>query len=288
MQQAAVNIVDVNEANFQQVMFEESAQRMVLLDFWAHGCTSCKALTPVLEKIASELGGQVLLAKINADEQPNIVAQFGVRNFPTIAVVKNGQPVDALQGAQPEGVVREFLQKHLPEIWEAGVQQAQTLIEAGEYEQALTHLHEAYKLSGDMFEIGLIMANCYLHLKRAKEAQALLEKPTMEQQLLPQYKELMSRLELMLEAADTPAILDLQTQLAATPDNLELKYELAIQFSQVERVEEALQAMLELLQKDRGFKDGAARKTMLDILNGLGKGDPLAARYQRKLFSLMY
>ncbi len=288
MQQATVNIIDVTEANFQQIMVEESAQRVVLLDFWAEWCAPCKALTPILEKLAHEYNGQILLAKINADEQQNIVAQFGVRSLPTVAIVKNGQPIDAFQGAEPESAIRERLQQHLPAVWEADVKAAQDLMGAGDFDQALTHLREAYGLSGEMFEIRLMMASCYLHLKRVKEAQGLLENASMEQQLHPQYKELMSRLELMLEAADTPAIIDLQTQLAAEPDNLVLKYELAIQYSQVERVEEALQTILEVLQKDRNFKEGAARKTMLDILSGLGKGDPLAARYQRKLFSLMY
>ena len=116
----------------------------------------------------------------------------------------------------------------------------------------------------------------------------ILDSATMEDQLHPQYKELMSRLELMLEAADTPAIQELQSKLELDPENLELKQELAIQYSQVERIEEALQTILEVLQKDKNFKEGAARKAMLDILSSLGSGDPLAAKYQRKLFTLLY
>jgi putative thioredoxin len=63
---------------------------------------------------------------------------------------------------------------------------------------------------------------------------------------------------------------------------------LAIQYSQADRAEDALQLILEVLQKDKNYHDGGARKTMLDIINGLGKGDPVAAKYQRKLFTLMY
>lgn len=288
MQQPSVNIVDVTEANFQQVMIEESSQRLVLLDFWADWCAPCKALTPVLEKLAHEFNGQILLAKINADEQQNIVAQFGIRSLPTVAIVKNGQPIDAFQGAEPESAIRERLQQHLPAPWEAGVREAQALVAEQKFDEALVLLREAYTVSGELYEIGLMMADCYLHLKRVNEAQALLQGATMEQQLHPQYKELMSRLELMLEAADTPAILELQAKLADEPDNLELKYELSIQLSQAERIEESLQTILEVLQRDKNYKEGAARKTMLDIISSLGKGDPLAAKYQRKLFTLLY
>ena len=134
----------------------------------------------------------------------------------------------------------------------------------------------------------MLLADCYLHLKRPREAQSILETADMAQQLEAGYKELVSRLELMLEAADTPAIIELQQQMQQQPDNLELRYELAIQYSQADRIEEALENILFVLQRDRNYSDGGARKTMLDILNAMPKGDPLAVKYQRKLFTLLY
>lgn len=282
------NIVDVTEENFEQVMFEESKQRLVLLDFWADWCAPCKALGPILEKLATEYAGQILLAKVNADEQQNIVGQFGIRSLPTVALVKDGQPFDAFQGAEPESAIRERLQKHLPPPWQAQLDEASALTTEGKYDEALGILLAAYRDSSEAFEIGMLVADCYLHLKRPKDAQAILDAATMEQKLEPMYGELVSRLELMQEAADTPAIVELQSQLSSDPDNLELKYELAVQYHQAERIEEALQTILEVLQKNKGFKDGAAKKIMLDMLSSLGKGDPLAAQYQRKLFTLMY
>jgi putative thioredoxin len=282
------NIVEVTEANFQQVMVEESAQRLVLLDFWADWCAPCKALTPILEKLADEYNGQVLLAKINADEQQNITAQFGIRSLPTVAIVKNGQPIDAFQGAEPESAIRERLDKHLPAPWEAAVHEAQALSSEGQFDEALVLLRDAYAQSGEMFEIGLLMADCYLHVNRANDAKSILDNATMEQQLNPLFKELLSKVELALEAADSPELRELQAKLEQDPENLDLKLELAIQYSQADRSEDALQLILEVLQKDKNYHDGGARKTMLDIINGLGKGDPLAAKYQRKLFTLMY
>ena len=284
----AVNVIDVTEANFQQIMVEESAQRLVILDFWAEWCAPCKALGPILEKLAQEYGGQFLLAKINADEQQAITSQFGIRSLPTVAFVKNGQPIDAFQGAEPESAIRERLQQHLPAPWEGLIDEARQLASNGQVAEALPLLREAYVQSGEQFEVGLILADCLLQLKRATDANELLKGATLEQQLNPQYKELMSRLELMLEAADSPEILELQSQLAEDPDNGDLKMELAVQLQQADRAEEALELMLSILQKDKNYAEGAARKTMLDMISGLGKGDPLAARYQRKLFTLLY
>ncbi|EAR09619.1 thioredoxin [Reinekea blandensis] len=284
----AVNVIDVTEANFQQVMVEESAQRLVILDFWAEWCAPCKALGPILEKLAQEYAGQFLLAKINADEQQAITAQFGIRSLPTVAFVKNGQPVDAFQGAEPESAIRERLQQHLPAPWEGLIEDARQLASNGQVAEALPLLREAYTQSDEQFEVGLILADCLLQLKRANDANELLKGATLEQQLNPQYKELMSRLELMLDAADSPEIRELQAQLAEDPDNADLKMELAVQLQQADRAEEALELMLSILQKDKNYADGAARKTMLDMISGLGKGDPLAARYQRKLFTLLY
>ncbi len=284
----AVNVVDVTEANFQEIMFERSKEQVVLLDFWAEWCAPCKALTPMLEKIAADLNGQILLAKINADEQANIVAQFGVQSLPTVAVVKDGQPIDAFQGAEPESVILERLQKHLPPIWDAALKQGQAHTAEQQYTEALPLLKSAYEDSQNQFEIGLLLADCYLHLKRSTECEELLINATMEQQLNPLYPELVAKLKLMQEAAETPEIIELQQKLAADESNLELKYELGLQYSQCDRFEEALQSLLEVLQVQLDFKDGNARKTMLDVLNSLGKGDPLAAKYQRKLFTLLY
>lgn len=289
MNEAALpNVIDVNEQNFHQVMVEESAKRLVVLDFWAEWCAPCKALGPILEKLAEEYDGQILLAKINADEQQMITAQFGIRSLPTVAFVKDGQPVDGFQGAEPESAVRERLAQHLPPPWATLLDQAAELMAQGQFDEALGYYRQAYVDSEEMFEIALMLADCYLQMSRANEAEEILSKATMEQQLEPQYKELIARLELMKEAADTPEVRELQQKLAQDPENQELKFELAIQLHQASRMEEALQTMLSVLQKDKGFKEGAAKKMMLDMLSSLGKGDPLAAQYQRKLFTLMY
>ena len=282
------NIITVTEQNFHQIMVEESQQRLVVMDFWAEWCAPCKVLMPILEKLANEYQGQFLLAKVNADEQQNIVAQFGVRSLPTVALIQDGQPVDAFMGAEPESAIRERLEKYLPKPWDSLLQQAQALHAQGDLEGALPLLREAYTLSDEQTDIAFALADVYISLNRPTDAEAILDKMTMTQQTEPEYKALRSRLELLHEASETPEIQELQQRLEANPDDLELHYELALQYSQVNRREEALDSLLTILTKDRGFKDNAAKKTFLDIINSLGKGDPVAAKYQRKLFTLLY
>ncbi|MBU2864766.1 thioredoxin [Reinekea forsetii] len=282
------HVVDVTQENFQHIMFEESKQRLVLLDFWADWCAPCKALGPILEKLVAEYDGQLLLAKVNADEQQAITANFGVQSLPTVALIKDGQPVDAFQGAEPESVIREKIAPFLPSEWQLKAQAAQRLMEQQDFQQALPLLLEAYTLSEEVFEVAILIAECYVSLKRWSEAEAVLSEASLEQKLHPSYEPIMAKIELMKEAADTPELRELQAKLETDPENTELKYELGVQYSQVERVEDALELLLDVLKADINYLDGGAKKIFLDVISGLPAGDALAARYQRKLFTLLY
>jgi putative thioredoxin len=102
------------------------------------------------------------------------------------------------------------------------------------------------------------------------------------------YQQVLAQLELQREAAKTPEIRALESVLEKTPDDLAAAYQLALQYSQNAQHREALELLIGILRRDRQFRDGGAKKSVLDIIATLGKGDPLAAEYQRKLFSLMY
>ena len=127
---ASAHIVDIDEGNAQQWLIEESQQRPVVVDFWADWCAPCKQLMPLLEKLANEYAGAFLLAKVNADEQQMLASQLGVRNLPTVMVIKDGQPVDGFSGAQPESVIRELLEKYLPSPWNAKITEANLIARA--------------------------------------------------------------------------------------------------------------------------------------------------------------
>ena len=109
------NIIDVNEADFEINVLEESSNRLVVVDFWAPWCGPCKQLTPILEKVISSSPDKILLAKINIDENQQIAAQLRIQSIPAVFAFKDKQPVDAFQGVIPETEVIKFLEKCIGE-----------------------------------------------------------------------------------------------------------------------------------------------------------------------------
>lgn len=280
-------IASITIENAQLLLIDESFKRPVLVDFWADWCAPCKVLMPILEKLAKEYEGAFLLAKVNADTENMIASQFGVRSLPTVMLIKDGQPLDGFVGAKTEAEVRELLAKHLPKPWEAALQQAQTLIASGDSQGALPLLRQVYEESAHAPQIACLLAQQLVELNRTDDAEVLLKTVKMaDQDAL--YEQVLAQLQLKQQAAKTPEMAALEEACAREPENLELAYQLALQMHQEAVHRPALELLLKILTKDRNFSDGAVKKSMMDILASLGKGDPLAVEYQRKLFTLLY
>ena len=280
-------IVNIDESNAQQVLVEASMQVPVLVDFWAEWCEPCKTLTPLLEKLADEYQGQFILAMVNADEQQGLAQQLGARSLPTVMVIKDGQPVDGFAGAQPESRIREMLDKYLPKPWDALLAKAEALLAEGDTAAALPLLRQAYNESGHRQDITLAYCNALLESHRLDEAEQVLDGVRMADQDAA-WEQLKAQLQIQREAARSPEIEALERKIAENPQDLDLRQQLAVQFSSRNMYREALQTLYDILLVDREHGDGSTRKALLDTIATLGKGDPLAAEYQRKLFGLMY
>jgi len=281
------HIVDIDQSNAQSYLLDESHKRPVLIDFWADWCGPCKSLTPILEKLCQEYAGAFLLAKINADEQQMIAAQFGVQSLPTIMLMKDGQPVDGFAGAQPEQQIREFLEKHLPKPWDNQLQAARQFVADGNFSEALPMLQQAYKDSNAQANIAIALADVQVELKRTKEAEATLSSVKMVDQDA-EYENVVAKLKLAEAAGKAPEIEALEAKHRANPEDTEVAYLLAVQYSQNNYYAESLALLFDILRSDLQFNDGEARKTYNDVLAVLGKGDPLAVEYQRKMYTLLY
>ncbi len=281
------HIVEINQTNAQQTLIEESMTRPVVVDFWAESVEPCKTLRPILQKLAIEYAGQFLLATIDCEREQMIASQFGVRNLPTVMVIKDGQPVDGFAGAQSEPAIREMLDKHLPKPWDTQFQQAQLLIEADNFQEATTLLRTAYHDSQQQANIAKSLAKCLIEINRFDEAGSILEQIKLaDQDSL--YEQLVAQLELKQQAEKAPEIQALEEKLNQNPGDFDTAYQLAVQFSQHNHYRDALELLITILQTDREFQNGAARKALLDIIKTLGSQDPLASEYQRRLYSLLY
>ncbi len=280
-------IVNIDETNAAALLIEESHRRPVVVDFWADWCGPCKSLMPVLEKLANEYAGAFLLAKVNADEQPMISQQFGVRSLPTVMVMQGGQPVDGFVGAQSEAQVRELLEKYLPKPWDGLLKQGQELMAQGDFSSALGPLRQAFDDSGQRHDITLAYAHALLECNRLDDAQAVLDTVRMADQD-PAWEQLVAQLKLKREAAVTPEMAALEERLEAEPGNHDVRHQLAVQYTNAGYFREALEHLITILRQDLNHADGATKKALIDTIASLGKSDPLAAEYQRKLYSLLY
>jgi len=280
-------VVIVDQTNAQQILVDESFNRPVLVDFWADWCEPCKQLMPLLERLADEYAGAFLLAKINADEQQGIAGQLGVRSLPTVMLFKDGQPIDGFTGAQPETAIRELLQKHLPSPWDAKIAEATDLLDQGQTTEAVALLRAAWEESNRLLEVTLAYAGALLEANRLDDAEAVLD----EIRLVDRdavHQQLMAQIELKREAGMSPEVEALEADLEANPDSHDVRVKLAVQLTTGGQYREALEHLLHVLRIDRDWKNGEAKRLYLDTIASIGKGDPLAAEYQRKLFSILY
>lgn len=282
---ATSNVIDMTPDNFQQLMVETSKEKLVLVDFWAQWCESCKALAPVMDKLAAEFSEHLILAKVDCDAQQQIAMQFGVRSLPTVVFVKDGQPIDAFQGAVPESEIRELLAKHLPQPEDELFAQGSELLAAGQAEDAFPLLKQALELASDRTDIKFATIECFIQMGRISQAKELIETVLLADQDNT-YQALLGKIELAEKAAETPEILALQKAAQENPDDLQVKVDLAIQYQQTGKSEEALELLFQVVKKEMAFGD--AKKVFLDSINALPEGDPLASKYRRKLYSLLY
>ncbi|HHX8278541.1 TPA: co-chaperone YbbN [Vibrio diabolicus] len=279
-------IVEITEQNFRETL-EGSMNTPVLIHFWANAQPESAQILPELQSLAQQYNGAFTLALLNCEDQPALASQFGVQVLPTIALFINGQAVDGLGGPQPIDAIATMLQKHLPSPDEQLLKQVSELLQQGEHAQALSIIHTLPPELQERGDVKLAMADCLLETKQFDVAQELLNAIPLEYQD-NYYKSLIAKLELHLQAADSPELQRLEQAYAADMANFELACELAVQYNQVGRDEEALELLWNILKKDLCAQDGEVKKTFMDILSALGQGNALASKYRRQLYSILY
>ncbi|MDN3609321.1 co-chaperone YbbN [Vibrio ostreicida] len=279
-------IVELNEQNFRQVL-EGSMQTPVLVHFWAPMSQESTLIIPELQSLAQQYNGAFTLALLNCEQEQMIASQFGIQTLPTIALFINGQAVDGLGGPQEITAVQNLLTKHLPSQDELNLKQALDLIQSGQHSQALPLLQalpEDMKQTGD---VKLALSDCYLETQNFDLAKTWLEHIPLEYQD-NYYKGLVAKLELHAQAANSPEIQSLEQALHETPNDTKVISELALNYHQVNRDEEALELLWGQLQTNLNAADGELKKHFMDILSALGQSNPVAAKYRRQLYSILY
>ncbi|WP_333607960.1 tetratricopeptide repeat protein [Arsukibacterium sp.] len=277
-------IVDVTLNNAREVI-ECSARQLVLFQFWSARSQGCQQLTPLLAAIVQRYPQQLLLARVDCDNQPDLAMQFGVQSLPTVMLIKDGQPVDGFAGVETEQAIMARLQPYLPKPEDELIAKAQQYLAEQNPAEAYSLFKQALDLAPERAELKIWLADTAVSLGQLPQAQALLAEVKLADQDSV-FKAVQAKLELALEAADSPEIQALEQLLAANPNDQSLKEQLAVQYQAVQRSEEALAMLLGILQQDLNY--GGSKKLYLDILAALPKGDAVASQYRRKLYSLLY
>ena len=279
------NIVAITLENFQQVILEESKTKLILVDFWAEQVPESVELK---NKLASKLtlaADTMILATVDCQSQQQIAQQFGVQGLPTVVLVMDGQPLDGLTGPQTDESIAEFLAKYLPKPEDDLLIQAKQLLVEQNVNDAFITISQAYQLDSERADIKFVLIDVYIQIGKIAEAEALLATIKMIDQD-SHYTALLAKAELASQAANSPEIQALEQQRVNEPDNIELQQQLATQYHQVNRAEEALTILFRLVQKDN--TDKVSKQLLLDVLKVLPEGDPLALKFRRKLYTLMY
>src|SRR5690606_24016083 len=251
----SAHVVDVTLENFQTAVLQASMQVPVLVDFWADWCAPCKVLMPVLEKLAEEYKGAILLAKVNADQQPDLTAHFGVRSLPTVKILFRGQLVDEFTGALPESQIRALLDKYVVSESEQLRRQAEALLAQGDADQALALLRQANQADPDNLEILLDIASISAQTGDLQTARDICDSLPAEMRDKPQAKQLQARLRFVEKAGQLPELGALQQRLADNPEDAEALYLLSLHQVLANDFEGAINTLLELMQKNREYGD---------------------------------
>lgn len=281
-------IFDTSAENFEQYVLSNSAHVPVLVDFWAPWCGPCKTLMPLLTKLAGEYNGLFLLAKANIDEQQELAMQFGVRSVPTVKLFRHGEVVDEFMGALPESQLRSFIDKHVERESQRRLPEIMAQFAEGEQDEALQQLRELREQEPGNLRLLESEAEMLMAMERLDDADSLLQSQPADIQMEPGILALKSALQLKQAAGGAPAAAELQQRLTDKPGDSEARYQLAIQQLADGDYDTALENLLELLRRDRGYGDDAARKTLLMAFEQLGPDDERVSLYRRRMFTLLH
>lgn len=275
----------VTDATFQQDVIARSHTTPVIVDFWAPWCGPCRVLGPTIEKVASEFAGDVVLAKINVDENPQSAGMHRVSGIPAVKAFSGGRVVDEFTGALPEPGVRAFFQRFSPSAAQRAIRAATDLIEAGEREQAEVMLRAALEEVPDNAD-GVVLLAGLLHARSADdEADALLRRVPVDRRA----KVLRHRIFLERYARKhVDDASELEAEAAANPRDARARYRWGLLLAAREDYPAAMEELLASLRVDKAYEDDAARKAMLAIFELLGVESALTRQYQRKLENVLF
>lgn len=294
-------VKDVTLQTFVADVIEGSKVRPVIVDFWAPWCGPCKQLGPILEKLVRAAKGALLLVKIDIDRDPEISQQMGVQSIPAVFAFFQGRPVDGFMGALPESEIQTWIDRLLklsggviPPEADDVVNLNLALDQAAEF-LAAQDFATAEAIYRDVLDQDAANPGAYIGLIRCrvlagdlKDARQFLDNAPAAIAKDKALDAVRSAVELAEQAAQGGSVNDLEAKVQANPADHQARFDLAMAHYAVGQREQAVDALLEIVRRDRKWNEDAARKQLVKLFEAFGAMDPLTIAARRRLSSIMF
>ena len=282
---ASPNIIEVSVQNFQTEVVEKSQQIPVFLEFYADGAEPSEQLAPILNKLATEFSEKIILARVDVQQNQQIVQQLAVRTLPTIKVIFQGQMAQDLEGPQEEATLREMIEQLTMSSVERIREQIKVYLAQGHRTEAIELLQQVISEEPHNHALQTELSDLLIMENRIDEAKLILASLPTDAEGISKPQNRVAFIEL---ANELPPLAELLTAREANEDDLQLQYDTAVRLIADDQIEAALEGLLVMLKKDKSFDDELARKTMIKVFELLGKGNAMATAYRRKMFTFLH
>ena len=289
-------IIEVITENFMSDVIEKSKETPVIVDFWAPWCEPCKQLTPVIEKIVKEKNGNVILAKMNIDESPEVAQQLKIQSIPAVMAFNDGQPVDGFIGVQPEKNIIEFINKisslKNSSSIEENIIAGKKYIDDGDIETAALVFSEILKIEPENISAKSMLARCLLRSDQIDEAEDIIKNLPPNSENNQDFISVKSEVEVFKNAKNNPISNEQEDELRRdidkNPKNHQIRLDLAKLLLAKGENENAISELLKIIEFDPKWNDGEARKQLIEIFNILGNENILVIEGRKKLSSMLF
>ena len=279
------NVVEVSAENFQSEVAEKSAQKPVLLEFYADSPEANQDYSISLRQLAGEYQGKFLLARVNIQNNRQLVQQLQVRTLPTVKVIFQGKMLQDLEGPQELGQLKTLLDKITMSPLERIRENMGEMLASGQRAEAIDMLQQVIGQEPSNYALHAELSDLLILDGRVDEGKQILEKLSSDTEGIEKPANRLYFLEL---AASLPSTTELYYELDKNRDNLAVRMDLAFALIAGNELEAALDQLLEILKLDREWEEQKARTTMIRVFSLLGKGSEIATVYRRKMFTLLH